>query len=62
MARMTFRLTNEMREWLEKQAEQNGRTMNGEIVESIRKLMEGTAEQAAFERGRQEGIRQAINP
>ena len=62
MARMTFRLPNEMREWLEKQAEQNGRTMNGELVESIRKLMEGTADKAAFERGRLAGIEQAINP
>lgn len=62
MARMTFRLTEEMRAWLEEQAAKNGRTMNGELVESIRKLMDGTAEKAAYERGRLEGIRQAMNP
>ena len=43
MARMTFRLTEEMRAWLEEQAAKNGRTMNGELAESIRKLMEHTA-------------------
>jgi plasmid stability protein len=42
MARMTFRLTEEMRAWLECQAAKNGRTMNGELVESIRKMMEKT--------------------
>ena len=62
MARMTFRLTDDMRDWLEKQAEKNGRTMNGEIVEIIRAQMEGTTEKAAFERGRLEGIRLASNP
>lgn len=49
MARMTFRITEEMRAWLEEQAAKNGRTMNGELSESIRKLMEGTAKQAAKE-------------
>lgn len=49
MARMTFRLTEEIRAWLEEQAAKNGRTMNGELSESIRKLMEGTAKQAVKE-------------
>jgi len=49
MARMTFRLTEEMRAWLEAQAAKNGRTMNGELSESIRKLMEGTTKQAGKE-------------
>ena len=46
MARMTFRLTDDMRDWLEKQSLKNGRTMNGEVVEIIRAKMDIAAKEA----------------
>jgi len=37
---LVIRLTAEMREWLDHQSDENGRTVNGEIVFRLRKMME----------------------
>lgn len=37
---LVIRLTAEMREWLDCQSGENGRTVNGEIVFRLRKMME----------------------
>lgn len=37
---LVIRLTAEMRAWLDRQSGENGRTVNGEIVFRLRKMME----------------------
>ncbi|QTR47507.1 Arc family DNA-binding protein [Thiothrix litoralis] len=45
MQRMTIRVPDEYREWLETAAKSNHRTLNGEIIEIFRKLKEEWAKQ-----------------
>lgn len=56
------RMTDEMRAQVEERAKQNGRSMNSEIIQILKEALTGTAEKAAFERGRLRGIEQASNP
>ena len=56
------RMTDEMRAQVEERAKQNGRSMNSEIIQILKEALTGTAEKAAFERGRLAGIEQAMNP
>ncbi len=44
MQRMTVRLPDELKQWVLDQAKKKGRTMNGEIVELIRRLKEKDSE------------------
>lgn len=57
-----LRLESSLKQWAEDRARQNGRSMNAEIIQILRETMDGTTEQAAFERGRLAGIQQAMNP
>lgn len=56
------RMSDDMKEQLVERARQNGRSMNGEIVQILKEVLTGTAEKAAYERGRLAGIEQAMNP
>lgn len=56
------RMSDEMRKQVEERAQQNGRSMNSEIVQILKEVLTGTAEKAAYERGRLAGIEQAMNP
>ena len=56
------RMDGGMRKQLDERARQNGRSMNSEIIQILKEAIEGTAEKAAYERGRLDGIRQAMNP
>ena len=57
-----LRMSDEMRAQVEERAKQNGRSMNSEIIQILKEALTGTAEKAAFERGRLAGIEQAMNP
>lgn len=56
------RMSDEMRAQVEERAKQNGRSMNSEIIQILKEALTGTAEKAAFERGRLAGIQQSMNP
>ncbi len=56
------RMSDDMKEQLVERARQNGRSMNSEIVQILKEVLTGTAEKAAYERGRLAGIEQAMNP
>ena len=56
------RMSDDMKEQLVERARQNGRSMNGEIVQILKEVLTGTAEKADYERGRLAGIEQAMNP
>ena len=56
------RMSDDMKEQLVERARQNGRSMNSEIVQILKEALTGTAEKAAYERGRLAGIEQAMNP
>ena len=56
------RMSDDMKEQLVERARQNGRSMNGEIVQILKEVLTGTAEKAAYDRGRLAGIEQAMNP
>lgn len=57
-----LRMPDEVQEWLKQRATTNNRSMNAEVVTILQDLMMGKIEQQAFERGRLEGISQAMNP
>lgn len=57
-----MRMPDEVQEWLKQRATTNNRSMNAEVVTILQDLMTGKIEQQAFERGRLEGISQAMNP
>ena len=56
------RMPAEVHQWLVNRAKQNDRSMNAELVRILKEVKEGTAEKAAYERGRLAGIEQAMNP
>ena len=56
------RMSDDMKEQLVERARQTGRSLNGEIVQILKEVLTGTAEKAAYERGRLAGIEQAMNP
>lgn len=58
----SLRLPESVQEWLKQRALGNNRSMNAEVVTILQDLMMGRLEQQAFERGRLEGISQAMNP
>jgi plasmid stability protein len=60
--RTQTRMPAEVHQWLAERAKTNDRSMNAELVRILKEAMDGTAEQAAFERGRMAGIQQAMNP
>lgn len=57
-----LRMPDEVQEWLRQRALANNRSMNAEVVTIMQDLMTGQLEHRAFERGRLEGISQAMNP
>ncbi len=57
-----LRMQPEDKTRIEERAKRNGRSMNSEIIQILKEVLTGTAEQAAYERGRLEGIRIASNP
>ncbi|HMT93901.1 Arc family DNA-binding protein [uncultured Thiothrix sp.] len=57
-----LRMPESVQEWLKQRALGNNRSMNAEVVTILQDLMMGRLEQQAFERGRLEGISQAMNP
>lgn len=58
----SLRMPDDVKQWLEQRALANNRSMNAEVVTILQDLMTGRLEQQAFERGRLEGISQAMNP
>ncbi len=60
--RIQTRYQPEVHQWLTVQARANNRSLNGQLMEILKDAMEGKAEQAAYERGQLDGIRQAMNP
>ena len=57
-----LRMQPEDKARIEERAKLNGRSMNSEIVQILKEVLTGTAEKAAYERGRLAGIEQAMNP
>lgn len=58
-----IRLPAALYEEIKEQAREHNRSLNGQLMELIQKGMkESTADKAAFERGKLEGIQQAMNP
>ena len=57
-----MRMQPEDKARIEERAKQNGRSMNSEIIQILKEVLTGTAEKAAYERGKLDGIRQAMNP
>lgn len=57
-----LRMQPEDKARIEERAKRNGRSMNSEIIQILKEALTGTAEQAAFERGKLEGIRQTMTP
>ncbi|MEN9503057.1 MAG: hypothetical protein RI964_2342 [Pseudomonadota bacterium] len=60
--RVQTRYQPDIHQWLINRAGQHNRSMNGELMEILKEVKEGTAEKAAYERGRLAGIEQAMNP
>ncbi|MEB4591985.1 Arc family DNA-binding protein [Candidatus Thiothrix sp. Deng01] len=60
--RTQVRMPADVHELLTERAKQNDRSMNAELVRILKEVLTGTAEKAAFERGRLAGIEQAMNP
>lgn len=60
--RVQARMPVDVHERLTARAKTNDRSMNAELIRILKEAIEGTAEQAAYERGRLDGIRQAMNP
>lgn len=56
------RMPDDVHQWVIDRAKQNDRSMNAELVRILKEVKEGTAEKAAYERGRLAGIEQAMNP
>lgn len=57
-----LRMPDEVQDWLKQRSITNNRSMNAEVVTILQDLMTGRLEKQAFERGRLEGISQAMNP
>ena len=55
-------MPDDVHQWVTDRAKQNDRSMNAELVRILKEVKEGTAEKAAYERGRLAGIEQAMNP
>lgn len=62
MKQTQVRMPADVHELLTERAKQNDRSMNAELVRILKEVLTGEADKAAFERGRQEGVRQAMNP
>lgn len=62
MKQTQVRIPVDVHSLLTERAKQNDRSMNAELVRILKEALTGTAEQAAFERGRLRGIEQASNP
>lgn len=62
MKQTQVRMPVDVHELLTERAKQNDRSMNAELVRILKEVLTGTADKAAFERGRLAGIQQAMNP
>ena len=60
--RVQTRYQQDLHKGLTDRARRNNRSLNGELMEILKEALTGTAEQAAFERGKLEGIRQTMTP
>jgi plasmid stability protein len=56
------RMSDEMRKQVGERAQQNGRSMNSEIVQILKEALAGTAEKTAYERGKRDGYELGSNP
>lgn len=57
-----LRMPPDVKAWAEERATHNGRSLNSEINQILKELKEGTAEKAAYERGRHDGYELGSNP
>lgn len=57
-----LRLDAELKQLAEKRARQNGRSMNSEIVQILKEVLIGKAEQAVFIGGNHDGYELRSNP
>jgi hypothetical protein len=60
--RTQARIPADVHQWLTDRAKTNDRSMNAELVRILKEVKDGTIEKTAYERGRMEGIQQAMNP
>ena len=56
------RMPVEVHQWVTERAKQNDRSMNAELVRILKEVKDGTAEKAAYERGRHDGYELGSNP
>jgi predicted HicB family RNase H-like nuclease len=56
------RMPDDIHQWLTERAKQNDRSMNAELVRILKEVKDGTAEKAAYERGRHDGYELGSNP
>ena len=56
------RMPDDIHQWVTERAKQNDRSMNAELVRILKEVKEGTAEKAAYERGRHDGYELGSNP
>ena len=56
------RMPDDIHQWVTERAKQNDRSMNAELVRILKEVKDGTAEKAAYERGRHDGYELGSNP
>lgn len=56
------RMPADVHELLIERAKQNDRSMNAELVRILKEALTGTAEKAAYERGKRDGYELGSNP
>lgn len=57
-----LRMPDDIHQWVTERAKQNDRSMNAELVRILKEVKDGTAEKAAYERGRHDGYELGSNP
>ncbi len=62
MKQTQVRMPDDIHQWVTERAKQNDRSMNAELVRILKEVKEGTAEKAAYERGRHDGYELGSNP
>ena len=62
MKQTQLRMPDDIHQWVTERAKQNDRSMNAELVRILKEVKNGTAEKAAYERGRHDGYELRSNP
>ena len=62
MKQTQVRMPDDIHQWVTERAKQNDRSMNAELVRILKEVKDGTAEKAAYERGRHDGYELGSNP